>query len=59
MVAFPGTAMMLAIIGLNLLGDTVNDLLDPRIQRVSNRCHSSGAALPLPGESQLASPWRD
>jgi peptide/nickel transport system permease protein len=30
MVAFPGTAMMLAIMGLHLLGDTVNELLAPR-----------------------------
>ena len=30
MVAFPGTAMVLAIMSLNLLGDTVNELLDPR-----------------------------
>jgi peptide/nickel transport system permease protein len=30
MALFPGAAIALAILGLNLLGDAVNDLLDPR-----------------------------
>lgn len=30
---FPGTAIALAILGLNLLGDALNDLLDPRAPR--------------------------
>ena len=28
--AFPGAAIVLAVLGLNLLGDALNDLLDPR-----------------------------
>ena len=30
MAAFPGPAIVLAVLGLNLLGDALNDLLDPR-----------------------------
>lgn len=30
MAVFPGVAIALAVLGLNLLGDTLNDLLDPR-----------------------------
>jgi len=30
MAAFPGAAMILAILGLNLLGDALNDLLNPK-----------------------------
>lgn len=30
MAAFPGAAIVLAVLGLNLLGDALNDLLDPR-----------------------------
>lgn len=30
MAAFPGAAIVLAVRGLNLLGDALNDLLDPR-----------------------------
>lgn len=31
-VAFPGLAIMLAVLGLNLLGDGMRDLLDPRLR---------------------------
>ena len=30
---FPGVAIALAVLGLNLLGDAFNDLLDPRAPR--------------------------
>jgi len=30
----PGAALMLAVLGLNLLGDGVRDLLDPRLRRL-------------------------
>jgi peptide/nickel transport system permease protein len=30
---FPGLAIMLAVLGLNLLGDGLRDLLDPRLAR--------------------------
>lgn len=30
MAAFPGAAIVLAILGLNLLGDALNDLLNPK-----------------------------
>ena len=30
--AFPGAAIMLTILGLNLFGDGVRDLLDPKIR---------------------------
>jgi peptide/nickel transport system permease protein len=30
---FPGVAIALAVLGLNLLGDALNDLLDPRASR--------------------------
>ena len=30
---FPGIALMLAIVGLNLLGDGLRDTLDPRLRR--------------------------
>ena len=30
---FPGVAIMLAVLGLNLLGDGLRDLLDPRLSR--------------------------
>ena len=30
---FPGTAVALAVLGLNLLGDGLSDLLDPRFRR--------------------------
>ena len=33
MALFPGTAIALAVLGLNLLGDAVNDLLDPHARR--------------------------
>jgi peptide/nickel transport system permease protein len=32
---FPGTAIALAVLGLNLLGDALNDLLDPRASRLT------------------------
>ncbi len=30
---FPGVAITLAVLGLNLLGDGLRDLLDPRLSR--------------------------
>jgi peptide/nickel transport system permease protein len=30
---YPGTAIALAVLGLNLLGDGLRDLLDPRLAR--------------------------
>jgi peptide/nickel transport system permease protein len=35
MVLFPGAAIALAVLGLNLLGDALNDLLSPRVDRAS------------------------
>jgi peptide/nickel transport system permease protein len=31
---FPGLALMLAVLGVNLLGDGLRDLLDPRFRGV-------------------------
>jgi peptide/nickel transport system permease protein len=31
--AWPGTAIMLSVLGLNLMGDGLRDLLDPRLAR--------------------------
>jgi peptide/nickel transport system permease protein len=36
MALFPGAAIALAVLGLNLLGDAVNDLLDPHARRTPN-----------------------
>ena len=30
---FPGVAIALSVLGLNLLGDGLRDLLDPRLRR--------------------------
>jgi peptide/nickel transport system permease protein len=30
---YPGAAIMLSVLGLNLLGDGLRDLLDPRLAR--------------------------
>ncbi|MBY6274080.1 MAG: diguanylate cyclase, partial [Bacillaceae bacterium] len=32
-VTFPGLAIMLAVLGFNLLGDGLRDVLDPRLRR--------------------------
>jgi peptide/nickel transport system permease protein len=29
----PGAALMLSVLGLNLLGDGIRDLLDPRLRK--------------------------
>ncbi|MBM3450763.1 MAG: ABC transporter permease subunit, partial [Armatimonadetes bacterium] len=34
---FPGAAMIVTVFGLNLLGDGLRDLTDPRLRRASNR----------------------
>jgi peptide/nickel transport system permease protein len=34
-VLYPGAAIMITILGLNLLGDGVRDLLDPRLRGVA------------------------
>jgi len=39
MSVFPGLAIMVAVLGLNLTGDLVNDALDPRRQVVPTRRH--------------------
>ncbi|HEU4371439.1 MAG TPA: ABC transporter permease [Methylomirabilota bacterium] len=36
MALFPGAAIALAVLGLNLLGDRLNDLLDPRAGRLTS-----------------------
>jgi ABC-type dipeptide/oligopeptide/nickel transport system permease subunit len=33
MVAFPGLAIMLTVLSLNLFGDGLRDALDPRLKR--------------------------
>src|SRR4030095_8157908 len=35
LVIYPGTAIMATIFGLNLLGDAVRDLLDPKVRALS------------------------
>jgi peptide/nickel transport system permease protein len=30
----PGACLMLAVLGLNLLGDGIRDLLDPRLRKL-------------------------
>jgi peptide/nickel transport system permease protein len=35
LVLYPGAAIMLTIFGLNLLGDGLRDLLDPRLRGVA------------------------
>ena len=37
LVLYPGVAIMVTILGLNLLGDGVRDLLDPRLRGMSER----------------------
>ena len=32
LVAFPGAALSLVVLGFNLLGDTLRDILDPRLR---------------------------
>ena len=32
---FPGLAIVLTVLGLNLMGDGLRDLLDPRLRRVA------------------------
>jgi peptide/nickel transport system permease protein len=34
---FPGSAIALAVLGLNLLGDGLRDILDPKLVRVQSR----------------------
>ena len=31
---FPGVAIMIAVLGFNLLGDGIRDLLDPRLRNL-------------------------
>jgi peptide/nickel transport system permease protein len=33
LVTFPGLAIILAVLGANLFGDSLRDLLDPRVRR--------------------------
>ena len=39
---FPGFAIILTVLGLNLLGDGLSDTLDPKLRR---RCPSRSAAI--------------
>jgi peptide/nickel transport system permease protein len=34
MAFFPGMAILLTVLGLNLLGDGLRDMLDPRLRRL-------------------------
>ena len=34
MALFPGMAILLTVLGLNLLGDGLRDMLDPRLRRL-------------------------
>ena len=43
---FPGVAMTLAVVGFNLVGDPVRDILDPRV-RASTWSRASAAALKI------------
>jgi ABC-type dipeptide/oligopeptide/nickel transport system permease subunit len=40
--AFPGLAIMLVVLGFNLLGDGLRDALDPRLKNVRIRSTRSG-----------------
>src|SRR5204863_258040 len=44
--AFPGLALTLAGLSLNLLGDGLRDTLDPRLRRASARSSASTPGLP-------------
>ncbi|MGH7929330.1 MAG: ABC transporter permease subunit, partial [Candidatus Binatia bacterium] len=33
---FPGLAVVLSVLGINLLGDALRDLLDPRLKRTGS-----------------------
>jgi peptide/nickel transport system permease protein len=33
---FPGLALMLLVLGINLLGDWIRDALDPRMKRLAD-----------------------
>jgi peptide/nickel transport system permease protein len=35
MALFPGMAILLTVLGLNLMGDGLRDLLDPRLRRTA------------------------
>ncbi|MDE2868632.1 MAG: ABC transporter permease, partial [Chloroflexota bacterium] len=35
LILLPGAAIFLAVLGFNLLGDGLRDLLDPRIRRLA------------------------
>lgn len=48
---YPGIAISLAVLGLNLLGDGLRDLLDPRLSR-----RSSGAATEWPARASRGGP---
>ena len=50
---FPGLAMTLAVVGFNLVGDPVRDILDPRL-RGSTSTWSRAAAAALKIRFQIA-----
>ena len=41
LVLYPGVAIMVTILGLNLLGDGVRDLLDPRLRGATEQPRSA------------------
>ncbi len=53
--AFPGAAIVLAVLGLNLLGDALNDLLDPRRRPAApgRRFYRAERARPVYGVVQV------
>jgi peptide/nickel transport system permease protein len=44
LVLFPGAAIMLTVFGLNLVGDGVRDVLDPKIRGMSGKPGDRGSA---------------
>jgi peptide/nickel transport system permease protein len=53
---FPGLAMLLTVLAVNLMGDWLRDHLDPRLRQVSGRAESLGAeqAEPAAGRGETA-----
>jgi peptide/nickel transport system permease protein len=50
MSVFPGIAIMLAVLGFNLLGDGLREALDPQL-RGRQHARESGAVIPVPSRS--------
>ena len=45
---FPGAAIMLAVLGFNLLGDGLRDELDPRMHHTPTRCRHKNRSFGAP-----------